>query len=98
MEDVFDPLKFYDELKAADVPEKQAKAQAEAMRSAFAAYSRTRDFATKGDIQDLRLEIRQLELRLSERIEAGKHEILKWLIGLLLTQPALLIAIFALQK
>lgn len=38
MESVFDPLKFYDELKAADVPDKQARVQAEAMRKAFAAY------------------------------------------------------------
>ena len=38
MENVFDPLKFFEDLKAADVPEKQARVQAEAMRAAFAAY------------------------------------------------------------
>ena len=32
MDNVFDPLKFYDELKAADVPEKQARAQGHAQR------------------------------------------------------------------
>lgn len=89
MENVFDPLKFYDELKAANVPEGQARAQAEAMRAAFAAYdaSRMRELATKGDIQAIRLEMREIELRL-----------VKWMIGIVLTQTAVLIAIFAFLK
>lgn len=100
MESIFDPLKFYDDLKAADVPDKQARLQTEAMRAAFAAYdaNRMKEFATKGDIQSVRLEMKEMELRLSERIEAGKHEILKWLVGLLLTQSAFLVAIFAYLK
>ena len=97
MEAFFDPLKFYDELKTADVPEKQARAQAEAMRNAFAAYdaSRMQDLATKGDIQEVRLEIekvrselREVELRLQKEIESVRTEIkaaeirlLKWQIG-----------------
>ena len=89
MENVFDPLKFYDELKAADVPDKQARAQAEAMRNAFAAYdaSKMKELATKGDIQNLRLEIREIELRL-----------IKWMVGIIVTQTALLVAIFAYLK
>ncbi len=95
MESVFDPLKFYDELKAADVPDKQARAQAEAMRSAFAAYdaSRMKELATKGDIQSVSLEIKEIEMRLSERIEAGKQEMLKWVVGTIITQTALIIAV-----
>lgn len=89
MDNVFDPLKFYDELKAADVPEKQARAQAEAMRNAFAAYdaSRMKELATKGDIQSVRLEMKEMELRL-----------VKWMIGIVLTQTAALIAVFAFLK
>ena len=100
MESVFDPLKFYDELKAADVPERQARAQAEALRNAFAVYdaNKMKELATKGDIQSVRLEMKEIEMRLSERIEAGKHETLKWLIALLLTQSAFLVAVFAYLK
>lgn len=75
MEHAFDPLKFFDELKAADVPEKQARAQAEAMRNAFAAYdsSRMKELATKGDL-------REAELR-----------ILKWVIGTIIAQTTLVL-------
>lgn len=93
MESVFDPLKFFDELKVAGVPEKQARAQAEAMRSAFAAYdaSRMKELATKADL-------REVELRLDNKIENSKHEMLKWLIALLLAQSAFLVAVFAYFK
>ena len=93
MESVFDPLKFYDELKAADVPDKQARAQAEAMRNAFAAYNanKMRELATKADL-------REMELRLDNKIENSKHEMLKWLVTLLLTQSAFLVAVFAYFK
>lgn len=88
MENVFDPLKFHDELKAADVPDKQARAQAEAMRSAFAAYdaSKMKELATKG-------ELREVELRLENKMENSKQEILKWVIGTFITQTALIIAV-----
>ena len=81
MENVFDPLKFFEDLKAADVPEKQARVQAEAMRAAFAAYdaSRMKELATKGDIQEIRLEIKALELRL-----------LKWQFGIALALAAIM--------
>lgn len=90
MENVFDPLKFFDELKAADVPEKQARAQAEALHNAFSAYdaSRRLELATKGDL-------REVELRLENKIESMRHELLKWLIGLLLAQSGFLVAVFA---
>lgn len=62
---------------------------ASAMRSAFAAYdvSRMKELATKGDIQQLRMEMREIELRM-----------IKWMIGIALTQTAVLIAIFAFLK
>ena len=88
MESVFDPLKFYDELKAADVPDKQARAQAEAMRNIFAAYAagKMKELATKGDLREVRHE-------LSDEIKASELRILKWVIGTIITQTALIIAV-----
>ena len=77
----------------ADVPDKQARAQAGAMRNAFAAYdaARMKELATKGDL-------REVELRLENKIENNKHELLKWMISGMVAQTALLIAIFAFLK
>ena len=51
------------------------------LRAAFAAYdaSRMKELATKGDIQEIRLEIKALELRL-----------LKWQIGIALALAAIM--------
>ena len=86
MDNVFDPLKFYDELKAADVPDKQARAQAEAMRNAFAAYDagRVKELATKGDLREVRHELR-------DEIKASDLRILKWVIGTIIPQTALIV-------
>lgn len=79
MESLFEPLKFCDELKAADVPDKQARAQAEAMRNAFAAYDagRMKELVTKSDLRDAELRI------------------INWTIGIIVTQTALLVAIIS---
>jgi len=45
----FDTLEYVNKLKAADVPEKQAEAQAQALRAALAA----QDVVTKADLRDL---------------------------------------------
>ena len=96
----FDALAYFEKLKAAGVPEDQAKVQANAFRdyTAIQDENARRELATKGDIQALRLEMKEMEMRLAEKVESGKHEVLKWLIGLLLTQSALLVAIFAFMK
>lgn len=88
MESVFDPLKFYDELKAADVPDKQARAQAEAMRNAFAAYDagKMKELATKEDLREVRHDLR-------DEIKASELRILKWVIGTIITQTALITAV-----
>ena len=96
----FDSLAYFEKLKDAGVPENQAKVQASAFRdfSALQDENARRELATRGDIQALRLEMKEMEMRLAEKVESGKHEVLKWLIGLLLTQSALLVAIFAFMK
>lgn len=111
----FDTLGYFEKLKAAGVPEAQARVQADAMReqteTQAAALQRALDkydeasrkaLATKGDIQDVRLELKQdiqdvrNELLLLEnRMEANKHEILKWMLGILLAQTALIVAVMA---
>lgn len=86
----FDALAYFEKLKAAGVPEEQAKVQAGAIREVIDERAVSREFL------DIRL--RELELRLTEKIEAGKHEMLKWMVGLIITQSAMLIAIFAFLK
>ena len=103
----FDALAYFEKLKAAGVTEEQAKVRGNAFRdfSAIQEENSRRELATKGDIHDVQLEIEQTrmeiknaEFRLVERIESGKHETLKWLIGLLLTQSALHVSVFAFLK
>jgi len=50
----FDTLAYVKRLKEADVPEKQAEAQAEALRAALD----TKDVVTKGDLRELELRLR----------------------------------------
>jgi hypothetical protein len=84
----FDTLKFVEKLKAAGIPEGQAKAEAEALQEAFsdsAAYT----FATKRDVADIRLEIRDVRAE----IERSKYDLIKWMAGLLLAQAAVVAAL-----
>ncbi len=80
----FDALDYFERLKAAGVPEAQAKVQAETLRrqadaqaaalqKALDKYDEAsrKDLATKGDIQDVRLEMKSMEMRL-----------LKWQLGI----------------
>ena len=68
----FDTLEFANRLKAADVPTKQAEAQAEALSEVFS--SGARDLATESDIGQLgihlRSEMREMESRLIKWIAA----------------------------
>ena len=104
----FDTLGYFEKLTAAGMPETQARVQAEVFReqAEFQARelqeliqkydeSRRKDLATKGDIQDVRLEIEKVrsetekvrsetekvrsELKID--IERVKYDLLKWQIG-----------------
>lgn len=101
MENVFEPLKFFDELKAADASDKQAGARAEAMRNAFAAYdaSRMKELATKGGLHKVEF-LHKVELQLEREIEMTRNEIkstelriIKWVVGTIITQTVLIIAV-----
>ena len=87
-----DALEYIEKLKTAGMPEELAKIQAETMRRQADAQSAAlqraldkyddasrRELATKGDIQDVRLEMKSMEMRL-----------LKWQIGLALAIIAIM--------
>ena len=88
----FDALEYFEKLKTAGMPEELAKVQAETMRRQADAQSAAlqraldkydeasrRGLATKGDIQDVRLEMKSMEMRL-----------LKWQVGLALAIIAIM--------
>ncbi len=94
----FDALDYFERLKAAGVPEAQAKVQAETLRrqadAQAAALQRAldkydeasrKDLATKGDIQDVRTEIQDVRNEVQDvRLEMKSMEmrLLKWQIGI----------------
>ena len=69
----FDTLKFVEKLKAAGVPEGQAKAEAEALQKAMG----TAEVATKRDIE-------RLEAKIEARFERadGKMTLIQWMLAL----------------
>jgi hypothetical protein len=71
----FDTLKFVEKLKAAGIPEAQAKAMSEAFQEAQGEF----DVATKRDLKEL-------ELRIEARFEGvrGELTLIRWMLGLLL--------------
>lgn len=101
-----DTLGYFDRLTSAGVPEAQARIQAELFREQadfqtrefqelIEKYdaARRKDLATRGDVQDVRLEIERVraELKtdiekiraeLKTDIEKAKYNLLKWQIGL----------------
>ncbi len=70
----FDTLKFVEKLRAAGVPEAQAKAQAEVLVSALSEAMEIQ-LATKSDIALVRTDIVRLERELF---------VIKWMMGMLL--------------
>jgi len=102
----FDSLGYFERLKAAGVPEGQARVQADTMRqqteeqrvalqAALDRYDEAsrKELATKGDIQDVRLEIQDVRNELKVEIADTKHEILKWVLGIALAQTAVIVAV-----
>ena len=86
----FDSLGYFEKLKEAGVPEAQARVQAEAMRQQLEAQRAAlqtaldrydeagrRELATKGDVQDVRLEIEKVRAE----VKRNKYDLLKWQIA-----------------
>ena len=103
----FDTLDYFEKLKAAGVPEAQAKVQVEVMQGVVRQYDEAsrKELATKGDIQDVRNEIQDVRNELKEDIQDvrnelanTKHEILKWMMATMVAQTALIVAVIAFLK
>lgn len=88
---IFDSLGYFEKLKAAGVPEEQAKVQANAFRD----FTSLQEEKARKELAT-RMDVLQCKMELAEKMEAGKNEILKWLIGLLLAQSAMLASVMAL--
>ncbi|WP_333688478.1 DUF1640 domain-containing protein [Methylococcus capsulatus] len=72
----FDTLKFVEKLKAAGVPEAQAKAEAEALQGVLAESLDTQ-LATKRDIDGLRSELKEFKAEVN-----GKLTLVQWMLAL----------------
>ena len=82
----FDTLGYFEKLKAAGVPEAQAKVQVDTLRDFI-----DDKIATKQDL-------RELEARVDIRLAELKNDLLRWMVGGFITQSALIIAVLALMR
>ncbi|MFI3272693.1 MAG: hypothetical protein R3Y11_11435 [Pseudomonadota bacterium] len=87
----FDTLEFSRTLQNSGFSQEQADAMAQVQHKAMQEMVATRELATKADLERTKNE-------LMERIAESKHETLKWLMGMLLAQTALLIGVIAFIK
>ena len=76
----FDSLDYFERLKAAGVPEAQAKVQASVLQTALNMHDETsrKELATKGDVQDVRLEIEKVR----KEIRETELRLIKWQLGI----------------
>ena len=93
----FDSLGYFEKLKAAGVPEAQAKAQVDALRELV-----DERLTTKADLHAAKIELQQqtkeLETRLEIRLAELKNDLLRWVIGVSIGQAALIIAVMSLLR
>lgn len=80
----FNTLKFAQRLEKAGATREYAIAEAEALAEVFE--SGTQDLATKVDI-------RALEAKMESRLAEVKLDLIKWIVGLILGQTALLLTV-----
>ena len=80
----FDTLKFANQLKTAGVPAGHAEAEAKALSEVFE--TSLSDLATNARLE-------KTESALRQEMANMKFELLKWMIGLLVAQTTLLIAL-----
>lgn len=81
----FDTLKFVERLKAAGIPDAQAKAEAEALQGVLAE-TLDSQLATKNDLIKLERRMDSLDARI-DRMDirlSGELTLLKWMTGLVL--------------
>ena len=91
----FDTLKFANRLKTAGVPAAQAEAEAKALSEVLE--TNLNELATKEDlrheISDVRKDLQRVEDRFDTKLANLKFDLIKWMIGLLVAQTGLLLAV-----
>ncbi|HLA35241.1 MAG TPA: hypothetical protein VJ001_10300 [Rhodocyclaceae bacterium] len=80
----FDTLKYAERLAAAGVPEAQAKAEAHALAEVL---------SLNLDDMPNRRDLKEVEARIEAKLTEAKADLLKWVVGLLLGQTALLLTL-----
>lgn len=100
----FATLGYFEKLKAVGVPDEQARVQVETLQAVLQNYDAAsrKELATKGDVQDARnaltADLQANIQNLRNELAATKHEILKWMRGLIVAQTALILAVVAFMK
>ncbi len=89
----FDTHQYVKKLKGAGVPEAIAEIQAEALTEII-----DEKLATKLDIELVRRDMKEMELRLAKDISDTKAELLKWMAGMLIAQAAVVAALVKLLQ
>lgn len=93
----FDTLRFVEQLTAAGVPEAQARAEAAAIREALGGA----EVATHRDVELVRQDVRELELRTDARFERidGKLTLVQWMLALVVAAEVMpiLVSLFHLK-
>ena len=76
----FDSLDYFEKLKDAGFTEKQAKVQASVLQTALNMHDETsrKELATRGDVQDVRLEIEKVR----KEIRETELRLIKWQLGI----------------
>ena len=83
----FDTLAYCKTLQSAGMSQQQAEAMAKAQKAVMEELVAAKELATQADI-----------LRLENRMESNKHELLKWMMGMLVAQSALIVAVITILK
>lgn len=92
----FDTYAFIRKLKDSGIPEEQARAQVEALSTAFEQFHTELhliDLATSRDIRELELKIELLNVELKRDIAENKAELIRWIVGAGFLQTALITAL-----
>lgn len=92
----FDTYAFIRKLKESGIPEEQARAQVEALSSAFEQFQGETHFtklASKHDIRELELKIELVRAELKRDMAETKAELIRWIVGAGFLQTALIAAL-----
>ena len=92
---VFDSLSFVKRLtEKGCFTQEQAEVATEALQQAFEQYtdSHLNQLASSRDIQELKLAIRELELKTETKLAETKAELIRWVVAVGLLQTSLIVA------